>query len=105
MGAAAAPLILPKGLKAADEARKPLTMGFIGMGKQNGGLMRNFLSRGTKVAAVCDVDSNRRNNAKKSVDEYYKGKGVANECVATAKYEDIIERDDIDAVCIATPDH
>lgn len=105
-GIAAAPLILPHGLRAADKPDlKSLTMGFIGMGKQNRHLLRNFLSHGAKVVAVCDVDTNRRNDAKKTVDEFNREKKLDIQCVATNAYEDIIKRGDIEAVCIATPDH
>lgn len=104
--AAAAPLILPNGLHAAEKAPlKPLTMGFIGMGKQNRGLLRGFLSHGIKVVAVCDVDTNRRNDAKRMVDESNQNTGLKLECVATNNYEEVVGRDDIEAVCIATPDH
>ncbi len=105
-GAAVAPLILPHGLRAADNPElEPLTMGFIGMGKQNGSLLRNFLSHNARVVAVCDVDTNRRNNAKESVDAHNAENNLDIECVATGKYEDVVGREDIDAVCIATPDH
>ncbi len=104
-GVASAPLILPHGLSAADAELKPLRMGFIGMGKQSGGLLRNFMSHKAIVVSVCDVDKTRVNNAKAVVDKHNSEKGIDAECVATTRYEDIIARDDIDAVCIATPDH
>ena len=104
-GAAAAPLILPHGLSGAETKLKPLRMGFIGMGKQNRGLLRNFMSHGTHVVSICDVDETRLKDAKARVDEQNARKGLNIECIATTKYEDIIARDDIDAVCIATPDH
>ena len=44
------------------------------MGKQNGGLLRNFLRRNTQVLAVCEVDTNRRENAARAVNKYYAGK-------------------------------
>ncbi|MEM9283877.1 MAG: Gfo/Idh/MocA family oxidoreductase [Verrucomicrobiota bacterium] len=105
VGAATAPLILPNGLSANEAELPPLRMGFIGMGKQNAGLMRNFLSHRAQILSVCDVDQNRLAHAKQSVDEHNTAQGLDLQCVATTKYEDIIERDDIDAVCIATPDH
>lgn len=80
-------------------------MGFIGMGRQNRGLLRNFMSHGSHVVAVCDVDATRLADAKKSVDEQNAKNELDLECVATTNYEDITSRDDIDAVCIATPDH
>ena len=41
-------------------------MGFIGMGKQNNGLLNNFIGQGIQAVAVCDVDPNRRKNAEKN---------------------------------------
>ncbi|MEM7143497.1 MAG: Gfo/Idh/MocA family oxidoreductase [Verrucomicrobiota bacterium] len=107
-GAALAPLILPNGLHAAKKSAaelESLRMGFIGMGKMSRGLVRNFQSHGSHVVAVCDVDTTRREDAKKNVDAYNVEHNLDIECVATNDYEDIIARDDIDAVCIATPDH
>jgi predicted dehydrogenase len=60
-----------------------------------------------QVLAVCDVDTTRRTNAQQTVNKFYtdnKDKGVA-ECKAYNDYRELIERKDIDTVCIATPDH
>lgn len=106
--AAAVPLILPGRVWGADAQGKVVTMGFIGMGKQSQGLLGNFLSQNTRVLAVCDVDTTRRSAAKKKVDDYYKnnaGKGKEGECTAYNDFREVIARKDIDAVCIATPDH
>ena len=81
-------------------------MGFIGMGKQSGVLLGGFLGPDTRVVAVCDVDTTRRTYAKKRVDEYYAQQGMTTgECAAYNDFREIINRKDIDAVCIATPDH
>ena len=70
--AAVAPFILPSRIWAAETPPSSrLTMGFIGMGTQNRGLLGGFLGSDTQVLAVCDVDTNRRNDAKKRVDDYY----------------------------------
>jgi predicted dehydrogenase len=81
-------------------------MGFVGMGKQSHWLLVKFLPL-TQVLAVCDVDTTRRANAQQMVDKFYtdnKDKGVA-DCKAYNDYHELIKRKDIDAVCIATPDH
>jgi predicted dehydrogenase len=99
---AASPFILPSRVWAADTAPGGrLTMGFIGMGTQARGLLGNFLSQSTQVLAVCDVDTTRRNAAKQRVDKHYGN----SDCAAYNDFGEIISRKDIDAVCIATPDH
>jgi len=100
--AAAAPLILPSRVWAADTApSNRLAMGFIGMGTQSRGLLGNFLTQETRVLAVCDVDTTRRMDAKAKVDKYYSN----SDCAAYTDFRELIARKDIDAVCIATPDH
>ena len=105
---ASVPFILPSHIWAAET--KPSSrpgMAFIGMGKQSRGLLSNFLYQDVQVLAVCDVDTTRRNDAKKQDDEYYTknpAKGTA-DCKAYVDFREIIARKDIDLVCIATPDH
>ena len=97
-----APFILPSRVWAAEtKPNSRLGMGFIGMGGRARGLLTEFLAYDTRVVAVCDVDTTRRNDAKRKVDEAYGNK----DCAAYNDFREIINRKDIDAVCIATPDH
>src|SRR5258708_1278865 len=106
-GAVAGPAILPRSLFGANAPANRLTMGFIGMGKQSRDLLRGFLGSPTaRVVAVCDVDTTRRNDAKQKVDKFYaNSQEKSDPCAAYQDFREIINRKDIDAVCIATPDH
>ena len=105
-GALALPTLLPSRLWSADTAPNArLTVGFIGMGKQSRSLLNGFLSQNTRVLAVCDVDTVRREDAKKTVDKHYAVTAGQAGCAAYNDFQEIIARKDIDAVCIATPDH
>jgi predicted dehydrogenase len=80
-------------------------MGFIGLGTQGRYLLGTFLGHATQVLAVCDVDTTRRNDAKRIVDEHYAKQSSQGGCAACNDFHEIVNRQDIDAVCIATPDH
>jgi len=102
------PLILPSRIWAAEtKPNSRPSIGFIGMGKQSRGLLSNFLRQDVQVLAVCDVDTTRRTDAQKKVNEFYASdpsKGTA-DCKAYADFRELVARKDIDMVCIATPDH
>ncbi|MCK4293261.1 MAG: Gfo/Idh/MocA family oxidoreductase [Planctomycetes bacterium] len=103
-----------------------ITMGSIGVGGMGTNNMRAFLSQGdVQVVAVCDVvkASNEyghwykngwqgpwfgREPARKIVQDHYARKtqsGKFRGCDAYVDFREVIARDDIDAVCITTPDH
>jgi predicted dehydrogenase len=110
--AAAVPILGPHVLLA--DTKKPgandrLTLGFIGMGIQMRGHLNYFLGqKETQVVAVCDVDTTRREDAKKTVEKRYsegQKSGQYKGCAAYVDFHELIARQDIDAVVIATPDH
>src|SRR5262245_46106135 len=70
---AVAPWVLPSRIWSAEtKPNERLTLGFIGMGTQNRGLMAGLLSKKeTQTLAVCDVDATRLENAKKIVEDHY----------------------------------
>jgi predicted dehydrogenase len=95
-------------LSAAARAASPnerLRIGFIGLGVRN----NNHLTSAIKlqndtgkieIAAVCDVFNRYRDQAVKTVTD-----GVKHAPKAVADYRDLLADKNIDAVCIATPDH
>jgi predicted dehydrogenase len=109
LAAGVAPMFLPSHLWSAEtKPNDRIGVGFIGMGKMNDGHLGSFLGTGsTQVIAVCDVDTTRRNHAKKRVEDKY-GKDANSTykgCEAYSDFRELLARKDIDAVCIATPDH
>ena len=100
---ASAPFILPSGIRSAEvKPNDKISVGFIGMGKQNGGLMNRFMgSKEAICVAVSDCDTTRRESARDKANARQKNK----DCKAYEDFRELIARKDIDAVCIATPDH
>lgn len=89
------------GVQAAEEvvsesANERPTLALIGAGRMGHNHMR-FAKGMCDVVAVCDVDTEHRERAVKNVTE---GKGDG-----CNDYRDVLDRDDIDVVYIATPDH
>lgn len=96
--------ILANGKRIAPSDR--VVMGFIGLGQQGLSDFRSFSScPGIQIAACCDVDSLKQLRFKRRIEEQQKTIGVAPRCDMYEFYEDLLNRKDIDAVSIATPDH
>ncbi|QGY46322.1 gfo/Idh/MocA family oxidoreductase [Maribellus comscasis] len=92
------------GIKIAPSDR--VVLGYIGCGQQALSDFRGFSSvPGVQVVACCDVDSMKQQRFKKTVEEWQKGQGVSPRCDMYEQYEELLERRDIDAVEVVTPDH
>jgi predicted dehydrogenase len=83
-------------------ASERITVGCVGVGPQGSGVMGNFLrQKDARVVAVCDVKDPVLKAARDRVNGHYKSTG----CSAYKDFRELMARDDIDAVLVATPDH
>ena len=104
-GALIFPTIVPRSVLGAGRRGAPsnrIVMGAVGLGGMGSGNLGAFLGQNDcQVVAVCDVDRNHANNAKNSVDGRYKNQ----DCKVYTDFRELMARDDIDAISLATPDH
>ena len=92
--------------KAGEVADGIIRLGFIGLGQQAMYLLNGFMGMPeVEVVAGCDVYGIKRERFLKRVNDHNvtQQKSVAVEVYEN--YKDLIAREDIDAVVIATPDH
>lgn len=105
----ALPTIVPSTVFGQGAPSNRITMGLIGMGLMMGGHHHIMLARDeVQVLAVCDVDRAKRERAQAQTEKAYaakKASGAYKGCDAYNEYERVIERKDIDAVMVVTPDH
>ena len=106
---AAFPAIVPSTVFGQNAPSNRINVGHIGMGLMMGShLNKSVRGDDTQVVAVCDVDRGRLEKAKSSVESGYakkKDSGAYKGCAAYHEFEELLARDDVDAVFIATPDH
>lgn len=104
-GGAALPYIVPaSALGRVDNtpASERISIALIGCGGQGRGLIESAVKmRGTSVIAVCDVNSDNAAKAKQLIDEYYGN----TDCNVYKDFREVVARQDLDVVIIATPDH
>jgi predicted dehydrogenase len=88
--------------RTAAEPKKPvaaadkIVMGLIGCGGQGRGIMNQARKLGAQFVAVCDVDKGRRKATAKEL-----GKDAQD----YEDYRELLDRRDLNAVCIGTVDH
>jgi len=99
------PAIVPSsvlGKKGTVSGSNQINIGCIGVGGRGRGNMMNLLrDRRCRVVSVCDVNAKNRNFARDAVNRHYGNQ----DCQGYNEYQEIIQRDTIDAVLICTPDH
>jgi predicted dehydrogenase len=101
-GIASLPLLQSFKVGANDTIR----FGIIGLGQQAMNLMMGFARiPGIEIVAGADVYGVKRDRFEHRMKDFYKDKGISVEVKTYKNYQDILERKDIDAVVIATPDH
>jgi predicted dehydrogenase len=105
-GAMIFPAVFPNsGWKGANDR---LNIGHIGVGDRGGWELKNYFLPipGARSLAVSDVHRDRRDSWARQIDAYYKENSIsAPSCKSFLDFEEILERKDIDAVHITTPDH
>lgn len=84
-------------------ANDQITLGVIGLGKRGENLLRSYFCKDKqfRVLAVAEVEDARRTRAVDFINRVYGNQ----DCAAYLDYQEMIARDDIDAIVIATPDH
>ena len=86
---------------ASSSANEAIGIGVIGLGIRAGNIMRPLLKRDdVRVVGVCDVAGPRLVRGMRRVEDAY-----GEPCAAYLDFMDLLERDDLDAVLITTPDH
>lgn len=96
--------------RAATAPSNRIALGFIGTGSHGISMnLKSFLPQpDAEVVALCDVDRTRLDEAANLVSDEYAQQtrsGKRSKCLTTGDWREIVERDDIDAVVVSTPDH
>ncbi len=103
-GALAAPLFLPGRILGLDGATSPnnqIVSVSVGMGNRGNEILGAFWSGSFRCLGVCDCYQTHAERARDRVNDRYKNK----DCVVFSKYEEILDRKDVDVLAVSTPDH
>ncbi len=109
----AAPMFIPASALGRDGHVAPserINVALIGLGKlgRNSHLPGILGKQDAQVVALCDVDRQKLEAARKEVEDFYQeqaGKGEWKGCATYGDFRVMLERPDIDGVIIATPNH
>ena len=109
--AAAVPYFVPGSALGADgrtAANERICTGHVGVGSQGGGHFGALLGNpAVQVMAACDPFQSKREAARRGANDRYAeqiGKGSYKGCEAYADFRELVTRDDVDAVFIASPE-
>lgn len=97
------PLVVPSAVWSAEgKPSNKITVGAIGLGGMGSGNLGGFLGdERCRVLAVCDLDKAHLESARKTVNNRYGNQ----DCAVYKDFRELIARDDIDVISLATPDH
>src|SRR4051812_26226724 len=82
-------------------ANRRVRRGLVGCGGRGRGALRDMLRNGAQLVALCDVDDAQAAKAK----EFASREFSQTPDLVTRDFRRVLERPDIDAVVVATPDH
>lgn len=100
--AAAAPMILPARAWGQHTPGNRVNLALIGAGGRGSGLLNEAVHLPeAQILAVCDCFQERRESTRDKLNAFYEGQVVQ----AHADFREVLARDDIDGVIVATPDH
>jgi hypothetical protein len=102
--AGAAPWVVPAGALGRDggvAASERITLGAVGLGSPGRSDLAHFLDQNdVRCVAVCHTFADRRAQGKEMVDKHYGN----TDCAATRFHEELLKRDDLDALLVVTGD-
>ena len=101
-GVVGSPYIVPSSVFGAAAPSNRIAMGFIGVGGQGTGNMKNLIRYDDcQGVAVCDVVDSHKERARNEVNKKYGNK----DCKVFGDFRKLLAMKDIDAVTVCTPDH
>ena len=99
--AAAAPAASAQSQTRIAGANRRVRVALIGCGGMGNGDLRDMLRAGAQLVALCDVDDDQTAKTRASVEKNFNQKPE----LVTRDFRRVLDRQDIDAVIVGTPDH